>query len=115
MQKKMNGYIRRKLRTSNAVKNRNNNSRHILKINRSNKNFYAMIVDLNGNVVFSVSTVKITDKHSGVEKAKIIGEIFTKGCLDRKIENVAFDKGPYKYSGRVKTFAESCRNSGLNF
>ena len=117
MKKTMDSYTRRKKRSFSSVKSKNKNLRYILKINRTNKNFYAMIVDTIGNVVFSSSTLKSTfdNKFSGVEKAKLIGEIFAKSCVEKNIKMVAFDKGPYKYGGRVKNFADSCRENGLCF
>ena len=50
-----------------------------------------------------------------MEKSSIIGEILAKRAKEKKINEVYFDRGSYKYHGRVKTFAETLRKNGLKF
>ena len=50
-----------------------------------------------------------------MEKSTIIGETLAKRAKDKNIENVFFDRGGYKYHGRIKLFAETLRKNGLKF
>ena len=50
-----------------------------------------------------------------MEKSNLIGEILAKRAKEKKISEVYFDRGGYKYHGRVKTFAETLRKNGLKF
>ena len=50
-----------------------------------------------------------------MEKSSIIGEILAKRAKEKNISEVYFDRGEYKYHGRVKTFAETLRKNGLKF
>ena len=55
------------------------------------------------------------DKKKKTELAVIIGELLAKRAAEKKISKVYFDRGGYKYHGRVKALAESLRKNGLNF
>mgnify|MGYP000069911317 FL=1 len=50
-----------------------------------------------------------------MEKSTFIGEILAKRAKEKNINNVYFDRGAYKYHGRVKIFAETLRKNGLKF
>ena len=50
-----------------------------------------------------------------MDKSTLIGEILAKRAKEKKIEKVYFDRGQYKYHGRVKVFAETLRKNGLKF
>jgi large subunit ribosomal protein L18 len=50
-----------------------------------------------------------------IETSKIIGEALAKKAIDKGVKKIIFDRGGYKYHGRVKSFAESCRETGLDF
>ena len=50
-----------------------------------------------------------------MEKSSLIGEILAKRAKDKKINEVYFDRGGYKYHGRIKIFAETLRKNGLKF
>ena len=50
-----------------------------------------------------------------MDTSNILGEILAKRAMDKKIKNVYFDRGGYKYHGRVKAFADSLRKNGLKF
>lgn len=111
---------KRKVRNSLQVKKNNKSSRSILNVFRSNKNIYAQIIDLSGNVLTSASSndkdLKANlDKKSGIEIAKIVGELVGKRAVEKGIKEVVFNKGPYLYIGRVKSLAEGARESGLSF
>ena len=111
---------RRKARSSYRVKANNKSKRPILNIFKSNKNIYAQIVDLDGNVKFYISTktkniADNTSKKSGVEKAALVGAELAKVAKQSDITKVVFNKGPYLYIGRVKSLAEAARENGLEF
>ena len=54
-------------------------------------------------------------KAKKMEKSSLIGEILAKRAKEKNISKVYFDRGEYKYHGRVKTFAETLRKNGLEF
>ena len=103
--------IRKKLKKVNT-------ERYRLCIHRSSKNIFAQIIDdKNSKTLVSVSSLKET-KEKKINKTKLsvqIAELLAKKALEMKITNVYFDRGKYKYHGRVKSFAESLRKNGLNF
>ena len=108
-------YQRRKVRVRNNVKKNNKSNRPRIIVNRTNKNIYAQIVSVDGNVLVQASSILFEEKISGVEKAKIVGKKIAELCKKANIENVVFDKGAYNYNGRVKALAGACRDSGLKF
>lgn len=108
-------YQRRKVRVRNNVKKNNKSNRPRVVVNRTNKNIYAQIVSVDGNVLVQASSILFEEKISGVEKAKIVGKNIAELCIKENINNVVFDKGAYNYNGRVKALAEACRDSGLKF
>ena len=97
-----------------------NVDRYRLTIHRSSKNIFAQIIDdKNQKTLLSASS---TDKNfPGEKKAKkgdlsnLVGELLAKRAIDKKITKVYFDRGRYKYHGRVKLLADSLRKNGLNF
>ncbi|MBN1959530.1 MAG: 50S ribosomal protein L18 [Deltaproteobacteria bacterium] len=87
---------------------------------RSAKHIYAQIIDdVNGNTLVSSSTMskslrgQVTGKK--VEQAKAIGMAVAEACKAKNIETVVFDRGGYRYHGRVKAIAEGAREGGLKF
>ena len=50
-----------------------------------------------------------------IEKSSLIGEILAKRAKEKNISEVYFDRGQYKYHGRLKIFAETLRKNGLKF
>ncbi len=110
-------YERRKFRTRNKIKLVNQKLRPRVVVCRSNKNMHVQLIDFNGFVLTSLSTLsaKGLNGMSGIEKSKFLGEGFAKLCLEIKVEEVVFDKGGYSYGGRIKALADSCREAGLKF
>tara|TARA_B100000700_G_scaffold311205_1_gene392748 strand:- start:1057 stop:1401 length:345 start_codon:yes stop_codon:yes gene_type:complete len=102
--------IRRKLK-------KNNKDRYRLSIFRSSKNISAQIIDdKNNKTLISASSVK--EKGSKKKKSELslfVAELLAKKAQEKKISKVYFDRGKYKYHGRIKIFAEALRKSGLNF
>lgn len=83
---------------------------------RSNRHFYAQLIDdAAGETVASVSSLALakTSKKPKKDLAKILGGELAKKAAEKKIAQVVFDKGAYKYHGSVKSFCEALRDGGL--
>ena len=116
--KKFNNKDKRKLRNRKKLKDVNVN-RFRISITKSLTNLSAQIIDdkIKKTLVSASSTEKaVRDKKiKKMEKSNLIGEILAKRAKEKNITNVYFDRGAYKYHGRVKALAESLRKNGLNF
>ncbi len=88
-----------------------------LSVFRSNKYIYAQIIDdVKRETLLGVSEKDLTVKTAGrLEKAKALGTLLAKKAAGKKISNVVFDKGAYKFHGRIKSLAEGAREGGLKF
>src|SRR5690554_3448852 len=90
-------------------------------IYRSLKNIYIQFIDdLAGNTLVSASSIEPAVRDSfefggNKEAAKKVGELAAERALEKGIKDVVFDRGGYKYHGRVKEIAEALREKGLNF
>jgi len=88
-------------------------------IYRSAKNLFVQFIDDTcGHTLLSVSTLdkdfKNLQQYGGNKKAAgILGELASKKAIEKGIKKVVFDRGGYKYFGRIQTFAESLRKGGL--
>ena len=85
---------------------------------RSNANIYAQIIDdVRGVTLVQASTLdkEVKTKKSNKEAAKEVGTLVAKRALEKKIENVVYDRGGYIYHGIVKELAEAAREAGLEF
>tara|TARA_B100000524_G_C23438538_1_gene294316 strand:- start:291 stop:554 length:264 start_codon:yes stop_codon:yes gene_type:complete len=86
---------------------------------KSLNNLSAQIIDDKENkTLVSASSIEKDiklKKVKKIEKSNIIGEILAKRAKEKKITKVFFDRGSYKYHGRVKAFAETLRKNGLEF
>jgi len=88
---------------------------------RSLKHIYAQVIDdTRGHTLAAASTLdpELRDKVKGLtktEQAKLVGGLLAKRALKRGVKKVAFDRGGYKYHGRVKSLAEASREGGLEF
>jgi len=96
-------------------------SRPRLSVFRSGKHIYAQVIDdLQGTTLASASTV---DKDlraavkTGADKsaASEVGKLIAERAVKAGIKDVVFDRGGYKYHGRVKALAEAAREAGLSF
>ena len=117
---KLNTSTRKKFRVSNKVKKVANKERYRLSISRSSKNITAQIIDDTKNItLLSASSVekdfKTGSKVNKTELSKIVAEKLAKKALEKKITKIFFDRGIYKYHGRVKVFAETLRKNGMDF
>ena len=111
---------RKRFRVSNKVKKVASIGRFRLSISRSSKNISAQIIDDSKNVtLISASSIekdiKSGSKVNKTEMSKIVAEKLAKKALEKKITKIFFDRGIYKYHGRVKAFADTLRKSGMEF
>ena len=112
--------IRKRFRVSNRVKKVAPKDRFRLSISRSAKNISAQIIDDSNNItLLSASSVekdiKSGSKVNKTELSKIVAEKLVKKAKEKKITRIFFDRGVYKYHGRVKVFAETLRKNGMEF
>ena len=95
------------------------NDRPRLTVFRSNKYVYAQIIDDNKRETIVMYSSKDLPKtkvsKSGIEIAMAVGEELAKKAKAKKIKKVIFDRGAYKYHGKVKALAEGARKGGLEF
>ena len=116
--KKINNKIKRKLRNRKKLKNVNVN-RYRISVTKSLNNLSAQIIDDKQNkTLVSASSIEKEVKGKKIkkmEKSNLIGEILAKRAKEKNINEVYFDRGQYKYHGRVKVFAETLRKNGLKF
>jgi large subunit ribosomal protein L18 len=116
--KKINNKIKRKLRNRKKLKKVNVNRLRV-SITKSLNNLSAQIIDdKQKKTLVSVSSIEKevkTKKIKKMEKSTLIGEILAKRAKEKNINEVYFDRGAYKYHGRVKAFAETLRKNGLKF
>ncbi|PDO11324.1 MAG: 50S ribosomal protein L18 [Candidatus Reconcilbacillus cellulovorans] len=92
-----------------------------LNVFRSLKHMYAQIIDdTRGVTLAAASTLDKAlrdriENGGNVESARLVGELVAKRALEKGITKVVFDRGGYKYHGRVKALAEAAREAGLDF
>jgi len=92
-----------------------------LSVFRSNRNIYAQLIDDTAGVTLVAASTQVKAMRdqlptAGNKKAaETVGEALAKRALDVGIKNVCFDRGPYRYHGRVKALADAARKAGLAF
>lgn len=87
-----------------------------LSVFRSAKHIYAQIIDdQKGETLVAASDLSLELRGKKMEVAEKVGEALAKKAQKIGIKKVAFDRGRYKYHGRVKALAEGARKGGLNF
>ena len=110
---------RKKFRIRNKLKNVAKEGRFRLCISRSSKNISAQIIDdINQKTLFSASSVEKdikSLKKNKTELSAIVAEKLAKKANEKNIKKIFFDRGIYKYHGRVKIFAETLRKNGMEF
>ena len=108
----------RKVRRHARVRAKISGTKNIprLSVFRSNISLYAQLIDdENGKTLVSASSKEVKSKSDKTKVAEEVGKILSKKAKDNKITKVVFDKGSYKYHGRIKALAESARAGGLEF
>ncbi len=116
--KKINTKTKRKLRNRKKLKAVNVN-RYRVSVSKSLNNLSAQIIDdKQKKTLVSASSIEKEIKGKKIkkmEKSSLIGEILAKRAKEKNISEVYFDRGEYRYHGRVKTFADTLRKNGLKF
>jgi len=88
---------------------------------RSNKHIYAQLIDDMQGITLVAASTKIKELRDQVKAggnckaAETVGETLAKKALDVGIKCACFDRGPYRYHGRVKSLADAARKAGLAF
>jgi large subunit ribosomal protein L18 len=88
---------------------------------RSLNHIYAQVTDdVKGHTITAASTLEpeVSGEAKGKKKtarAELAGSLLAKRAIDKGIQQVVFDRGGYKYHGRVKAFADAARQAGLKF
>jgi len=116
--KKISTKIKRKLRNRKKLKEVNVN-RYRVSVSKSLNNLFAQIIDdKQKKTLVSASSIEKEvkkNKIKKIEKSSLIAEILAKRAKEKDIKEVYFDRGEYKYHGRIKAFAETLRKNGLKF
>ena len=115
---KLNSIERKRFRVRKKLKEVSND-RYRLSVSRSAKNISAQIIDDVKNITLvsasSIDKVIKGQKKNKSELSTIVAEILAKKANEKNIKKVYFDRGIYKYHGRVKIFAETLRKNGMEF
>ena len=110
---------RKKFRVRNKIKKVSTKDRFRLSVSRSSKNISAQIIDDRKNITVasaSSNTKEIKSQNkTKKELSTLVAEQLAKKAKDMKITKVYFDRGIYKYHGRVKLLAEELRKNGMEF
>jgi large subunit ribosomal protein L18 len=110
---------RRHLRVRKKVYGTTNSPR--LSVFRSVSEIYAQVIDdMEGSTLVSASSIdnELRDKMNGlkkIEQARLVGRAVAERAKDKGIEMVVFDRGGFRYTGRVKALADGAREGGLDF
>ena len=117
---KLSTSARKRFRVSNKVKKVSSSDRFRLSISRSSKNISAQIIDdIKKITLLSASSVekdiRATSKVNKRELSKSVAIKVAKKAQEKKITKIFFDRGVYRYHGRIKVFAETLRENGMEF
>ena len=111
---------RKKFRIRNKLKKITKLGRYRLSVSRSAKNISAQIIDDSKHITIvsassnekSIKDLKLKNKS---EMSEVVAKNIAKKAMEKKITKIYFDRGIYKYHGRVKIFAETLRKNGMEF
>ena len=110
---------RKKFRVRNKAKLVASKDRFRLSVSRSTKNISAQIIDDTKNITLVSASSNTKDlksqKKTKKELSSIVAEELAKKAKEMNIKKVYFDRGIYKYHGRVKLLAEELRKNGMEF
>tara|TARA_Y100000741_G_C18026422_1_gene466489 strand:+ start:263 stop:616 length:354 start_codon:yes stop_codon:yes gene_type:complete len=116
---KLNTKERKKFRIRNKLKKNNPSNRMRLTISRSSRNISAQIIDDKSSKTLISATSNIKSlkdsKKKKTELSEIVATKLAEQAKEKKITKVYFDRGLYKYHGRIKIFAETLRKNGMEF
>ena len=111
---------RRQARVRRAIK-ASANGRPRLSVFRSSKHIYAQVIDdLKGGTVAAASSMEKTLRDGGktganIDAAKAVGKLLAERAVQKGVSEVVFDRGSYRFHGRVKALADAAREGGLSF
>jgi|TARA_B100000035_G_scaffold237078_1_gene205335 large subunit ribosomal protein L18 len=110
---------RKKFRIRNKLKKNNPQNRLRLTVSRSSKNISAQIIDDKDrktlvSATSNIKSIKETKKKKS-ELSEIVATQLAEKAKEKKITKVYFDRGIYKYHGRIKIFADTLRKNGMDF
>lgn len=106
--------IKRQRKTRMKIQATSNRLR--LSVFRSHKHIYAQIIDdQRGLTLVSASDKELPKKLKKIAQAEAVGKLIAQKCQEKKIESVVFDKGPYRFHGRVAKLAQGANDGGLKF
>jgi len=96
---------------------RGSGERPRLAVFRSNSHIYAQLIDDDaGKTLVAASSVDAKDaKGNKSERAKAVGSMLGERAKQKGIETVVFDRGGYRYHGRIKALGDAARSAGLRF
>ncbi len=86
-----------------------------LAVFKSNTNIYAQLIDDENGKTLAQANSREFKKGSVSEKASEVGKAIAERAIAKKIKEVVFDRGGYKYAGKIKNVADGARAGGLNF
>ena len=87
-----------------------------LAVYRSNRHIYAQVIDdVAGRTLAASSTLVVTDGDDPKAKAKAVGTQIAEKAKAAGVERVTFDRGGFRYTGRVQALADGAREGGLEF
>lgn len=98
-----------------------NTTRPRLAVYKSNQHIYAQIIDdLNQKTMVAASSLSPEIKNDqqrglNIKCAQLVGELIAKKAMAKNIQFVVFDRGGFRYHGRIKALAEAARTAGLKF
>lgn len=112
----LNNKQRRTFRTRRRLKRPVDNGRLRLSVFRSAKHIYAQIIDdKQGHTLAAISSKSLGSSGNKTQQAANVGKALAEQALTAGVKRVVFDRGAYRYHGRVKALAEAAREGGLEF
>jgi len=120
MLRKLNQFSRRKRRVRGDLRS-NAGGRLRLSVHRSSRHIYAQVIDdAQGRTVAAASSLEKDMKgklKTGADKAAAaaVGKLLAERAVGAGVSDVVFDRGGYRYHGRIKALADSAREGGLRF
>ena len=114
---KLDTSTRKKFRVRKKLKKVASKNRFRLSISRSSRNIFAQIIDDNKKITL----VSASSKEKNIEKmpkskvSEVVGKLIAERSVKKGVKEVYFDRGKYKYHGRIKLLAETARKEGLKF
>ena len=107
---------RRTFRTRRNIQTQVDNGRMRLSVFRSAKYIYAQVIDdRTGRTIAEANSKSLAPKGDKTEQATEVGKTVAERAKEAGVTRVVFDRGPYRYHGRVKALAEAAREGGLEF